>query len=77
MASARFQWKKVSSVDYEYRRCPICNSRAVVVHYDQAIEMGQHNGVKWPADCECGALFHCAKDDRGMWIIYDSQDAQK
>lgn len=74
---ARYRWRKVSSKNYQYRRCPICNSRMVIVHYDRPEETGRRNGVKWPADCECGVLFHCAKDDRGMWVIFDTQDLER
>jgi len=74
---ARFRWIKVTGDDYQYRRCPICNSRMVAIHYDNPIYLNRHNGVKWPADCNCGALFHSAKDDRGMWVIFDTQDLPK
>lgn len=76
MNHARFIWKKVSDVDYEYRRCPICNSRYTIINYDNPTRLGRHNGISWGADCEKGHIFQSVKDDRGMWVVYDSEDAK-
>ncbi len=74
MTHARYRWKRVYAKDYQYRRCPFCNSRMVIIHYNQPTHMKRYNGVRWPADCQCGKTWMSAKDDRGHWVIIDTWD---